>query len=952
MKNWRRFIWLGIILGIICLAVQPARLAQAVSLRQDQDPTTLARQLLSKMTPEEKVGQLFLVTFRGRDVTTKDAKIIDLISNRHVGGVMLLAQNDNFSGTQTVLDDTYHMIVDLQSTRWGASQKSVSNQFGYSYIPQYVPLWIGTSQNGDLFPNDQLLSGITPLPSEMSIGATWNTDEAEKMGTILGKEMSALGINLVSGPALDLAESIGPESTYDLGTQTFGQNPFWVGEMGQAFIRGVHAGSDQKIGVIAHSFPGIGAADRSPENEVSTVRKTQEQLVQNELVPFFAVTGKANSADATADGLLLANVRYPAWQGAIRTSTRPLSFDTASLDQVLAQPPLASWRNNGGVLFSDNLGSPALHKFYDVSGQDFDPRQVVRSAFLGGSDVLYIDNLVAPGDPDSYTTLVRIIDFFVQKYREDTAFAQRVDSSVERILTLKYRQFKTFNLERVIPDSNLLNEVGVSQSDTFELARQAVTLIHPTQTDLSQVLPRPPDLRERILFLTDLVTYHQCAQCPAEPEMAVDALQSVVMRLYGPRTGGQINAANLASFSFLDLKYFLDDNKDNIPQNLEDSLNLADWVVVALLNLDPSRPESDAFRQLLAQRPELLRNKKVVVFAFGAPYVLDATDISKLSAYYALYSKTPPFLEVAARILFQELSPTGALPVTVSGAGYDLATALSPDPNQVISLEVDFPPATSATPQGTPTSTLNPAETPLGTLAPVPTVKVGDMLPLVTGVIYDHNLNPVPDGTPVTFIFTVPGGDSNISQQINTTTLKGIARASYRIQSGGSLEVRVESAPALSSKQLRINITSSGVAITAVTQTKPAPSPTITPTVTFSPTPTRTTTPTPTPSPPPRPGASDWLLSLLAAWGAAAGFFWLGRATTSSLRWAVRWGLLAAAGGLLVYTYLAAGLPGGQRVLETSGTGVLVWLTLCGSLLGWLAGFVWQRLTREPRKRY
>ena len=415
MKNWRRFIWLGIILGIICLAVQPARLAQAVSLRQDQDPTTLARQLLSKMTPEEKVGQLFLVTFRGRDVTTKDAKIIDLISNRHVGGVMLLAQNDNFSGTQTVLDDTYHMIVDLQSTRWGASQKSVSNQFGYSYIPQYVPLWIGTSQNGDLFPNDQLLSGITPLPSEMSIGATWNTDEAEKMGAILGKEMSALGINLVSGPALDLAESIGPESTYDLGTQTFGQNPFWVGEMGQAFIRGVHAGSDQKIGVIAHSFPGIGAADRSPENEVSTVRKTQEQLIQNELVPFFAVTGKANSADASADGLLLANVRYPAWQGAIRTSTRPLSFDTAALDQVLAQPPLASWRNNGGVLFSDNLGSPALRKFYDVSGQDFDPRQVVRSAFLGGSDVLYIDNLVAPGDSDSYTTLGANHRFFRAK---------------------------------------------------------------------------------------------------------------------------------------------------------------------------------------------------------------------------------------------------------------------------------------------------------------------------------------------------------------------------------------------------------------------------------------------------------------------------------------------------------------------------------------------------------
>ena len=237
---------------------------------------------------------MFVITFRGRDVTSKDAKIIDLVSNRHVGGVMLLANNDNFTGTQTGLENAYHMIADLQSTRWGASQKSIRNQFGFNYIPQYVPLWIGTSQNGDLYPNDQLLSGITPLPSEMSIGATWNTASAEKMGAILGKELSALGINLLIGPSLDLTESVAPESIHDLGTQIFGQNPFWAGEMGQAFIRGVHTGSGQRIGVIAHSFPGIGAADRSPESEVSTVRKTKDQLIQNELVPFFAVTGSAD----------------------------------------------------------------------------------------------------------------------------------------------------------------------------------------------------------------------------------------------------------------------------------------------------------------------------------------------------------------------------------------------------------------------------------------------------------------------------------------------------------------------------------------------------------------------------------------------------------------------------------------------------------------------------------
>ena len=61
-----------------------------------------------------------------------------------------------------------------------------------------------------------------------------------------------------------------------------------------------------------------------------------------------------------------------------------------------------------------------------------------------------------------------------------------------------------------------------------------------------------------------------------------------------------------------------------------------------------------AFKRLLSERPGLLRNKKVIVFAFNAPDYLDATDISKLTAYYALYSETPEFVEVAARILFNE----------------------------------------------------------------------------------------------------------------------------------------------------------------------------------------------------------------------------------------------------------------------------------------------------------
>jgi hypothetical protein len=49
----------------------------------------------------------------------------------------------------------------------------------------------------------------------------------------------------------------------------------------------------------------------------------------------------------------------------------------------------------------------------------------------------------------------------------------------------------------------------------------------------------------------------------------------------------------------------------------------------------------------------------------------DSTDISKLTAYYALYSKIPSFIDGAARVLFQEIPAVGILPVSVPGIGYE-----------------------------------------------------------------------------------------------------------------------------------------------------------------------------------------------------------------------------------------------------------------------------------------
>src|SRR5436305_4827934 len=148
-----------------------------------------------------------------------------------------------------------------------------------------------------------------------------------------------------------------------------------------------------------------------------------------------------------------------------------------------------------------------------------------------------------------------------------------------------------------------------------------------------------------------------------------------------------------------------------------------------MLNVTSDVPSSNVVSTFLAQRPDIWRNnnKKIVVFAFDAPYYLDTTDLSKLTAFYALYSRSPAFVTVAARLLFRNLAPHGAPPVSVPGINYNISEVTRPDPKQIIALHFEQAVATGKnTPQP-------------------PSLHLGDTITLTTGIIHDTNGHPVPD---------------------------------------------------------------------------------------------------------------------------------------------------------------------------------------------------------------
>jgi beta-N-acetylhexosaminidase len=905
--------------------------APANQEEEEQSYKDLARALLERMTPEERVGQLFLVTFTGAEAGPRSV-MSELIGQYHVGGVILRAENDNFlAHDQTVIwaqDITRH----IQNQAYAASQRELEDSTtGEIYRPAFVPLFIGLAQEGNGYPYDQILStDFTQLPSQMAIGATWQPELARQVGSVLGSELSALGINFLLGPSLDVLEPPRSEGSGTLGIRTFGGDPYWVGEMGRAFIGGVHDGSNGKIAVIAKHFPGYGSSDRLPEEEVATVLKSLEQLKLFELLPFFSVTGNSPSPETTTDGLMVSHIRYQGFQGENpRRTTKPVSLDPSALSELLHLPSLQTWRQNGGLLVSDDLGSVAVKLFYRFLGQEYTGRYVALDAFRAGNDLLYLGDLNTEESEEYHIPIVRTIEFFNQRYREDPLFAQRVDESVERILELKYRlYYGSFTLSEVLAPASVPNFVGNSRNVTLDVLRHSATLIWPSQSELANTMPEPPGRNDRIVFISDVRYARQCTRCPLRAQVEINALEQAVVRLYSPGSGGQVLPRNLVSYTMDDLQEMLEVGTGIV--QIENDLKSANWIVVLLENETSAYPSSRALKRLLDQRIDLLQQKQIVVFSLNTPHNLDSTDISKLSAYYALYSKVPSAIEIAARLLFQDIRPIGSLPVTVPSAGYDLNIAVQPNPTQTISIFLD---------------TQDDSDSVL-TVTPAPGVitgyKNGDLVPIATGVILDQNGHRVPDNTYVRFVITRGEGNSTQSSIMEVPTVQGIAHATVRIEGTGQIQVRAESERARNSNTLVFEIPAENDTPTET----PSPTSTVTPSPTL--TPTETVTPTVEVAPlvvtPPR-GIlfGDWLLSLLVVLGIGIATYWIAL-STGQIRWGVRSGFLAFIGGLLVYSYIALKLPGSVDLVETNGAWGIALLTLFGAVTGSAVGWGWRGL--------
>ncbi|HEX7133762.1 MAG TPA: glycoside hydrolase family 3 N-terminal domain-containing protein, partial [Iamia sp.] len=84
-------------------------------------------------------------------------------------------------------------------------------------------------------PRGVVVDQATCFPVSMARGATWDPDLEERIGEAIGRELRAIGADLYGGVCVNVLR----HPAWGRAQETYGEDPFHVGEMGAALTRGV-----------------------------------------------------------------------------------------------------------------------------------------------------------------------------------------------------------------------------------------------------------------------------------------------------------------------------------------------------------------------------------------------------------------------------------------------------------------------------------------------------------------------------------------------------------------------------------------------------------------------------------------------------------------------------------------------------------------------------------------
>lgn len=253
--------------------------------------------LLSRMTLEEKVGQLMLLDARSEDLS---------FINTHQPGSIL-----------HILGAKINRAMDL----------AAHNRLG-------IPLLVGE----DGIHGHSFWMGATIFPTQLALATSWNPELLEQVGRVTAEEMAPTGIHWTFSPVLCLARDL----RWGRIGETFGEDPYLIGELGAALIRGYQGhGLDDPTSVLATAKHYAGYSETQGGRDASEADLSPRKLRSYFLPPF---------ERAARAGAMTFMTGYQSIEGVPSTANRWLLIDILKDEWGFRGVVVTDWDNVGRLV--------------------------------------------------------------------------------------------------------------------------------------------------------------------------------------------------------------------------------------------------------------------------------------------------------------------------------------------------------------------------------------------------------------------------------------------------------------------------------------------------------------------------------------------------------------------------------------------------------------------------
>ena len=387
-----------------------------------------ASPIVATMSLDELVGQVLMLGYSG---TYPADEFLEYVRKKSIGGVKIFGWNG-------------HDLPELARSV-GATQR----QAALSRLR--IPLFVATDQEGGWV--QHVKGEMSQTPGNLAIGATRTALDAYETAVLIGRELSALGINMNFAPTVDVYTH--PENQV-IGPRAFSSDPVETAFLALAFFRGL-----EKAGVIATAkhYPGHGNTDKDSHGTLPVIRDTFETIWDRDLLPYRLLIKEGLPA------IMSGHLSYPKIIGESIPATLSPFFGRTILRGTLGFE---------GLVITDDM------RMYGALQSGYDIKEACKVALEAGNDIILISHDL-PLQREIYDYLVAIAE-------ESPAFKQVLIEAVSRIMKIKRRYFADRDPESLIPALDKIEQRipdREGSSALFDLACRSITVVRPGSVPLS-----------------------------------------------------------------------------------------------------------------------------------------------------------------------------------------------------------------------------------------------------------------------------------------------------------------------------------------------------------------------------------------------------------------------------------------------------------------------------------